>query len=387
MDRSTAVFLSRSPARRMMSRLRFKSSIAAALLAGGLAQLSAQPTALNFKVFGYFQTSFGYHEELDDGIQEKSFSLQQLNLFLQKDLAPNWTAFVNFEFVNSYSSFRNWGAQNLEEAWVSYRRSGQFKLKLGLQIPAFNNLNEIKNKTPLLPYIIRPLAYESSFNEIIALEDFAPARAFVQASGYIPAREVKFDYAVFAGNSPNINSDPRQGQTGVDTTKFFLAGGRFGIRTGNLKLGVSATFDRLDFYRTALHLGYEPSGFRKIPRRRWGGDFSLNAEKWLWESEFIRVTYDDDHPALDFDKEFYYGTFGRQLTERFFAYAGYWVIREHGLPLQGYDLKALTTGAACNISETIFAKAQYGRVRFDSSIFPALANKSNYYFLAISAVF
>jgi len=357
------------------------------LLSGALTQLSAQPAGPGFKVFGYFQTSFGYHEELDDGIREKSFSLQQLNLFLQKDLAPNWTAFVNFEFVNSYSSFRNWGAQNLEEAWVSYRRSEQFKLKIGLQVPAFNNLNEIKNKTPLLPYIIRPLAYESSFNEIIALDDFAPAQAFAQASGFIPARELKFDYAVFAGNSPNVNSDPREGQTGVDTTKFFLAGGRFGIRTGNLKLGFSTTFDHLDFSRAALRLGYVPSGFHDVPRRRWGGDFSLNAGKWLWESEYIRVAYDDDHPDLDLDKAFYYGTFGYEFTERFVAYAGYWRIRENALPVQDYDLIALTAGAAYNINETIVAKTQYGRVHYDSSTFPHRANTSNYYFLAISAVF
>jgi len=200
----------------------FRSSMVAALLSCGLAQLYAQPAGLNLKVFGYFQASVWYEQGLDSLDKEKSFGLQQLNLFLQKDLTPNWRMFVNFEFVNSYSSFRNWGAHNLEEAWVSYRRSEQFNLKLGLQVPTFNNLNEIKNRTPVLPYIIRPLAYESSLNEILSLEEFAPAQAFAQAHGFIPARELKLDYAVFVGNSPNINSDPREGQTGVHARGYRL---------------------------------------------------------------------------------------------------------------------------------------------------------------------
>ncbi len=367
--------------------LYLKIRIYAALLVCGFSSLGAQSDGLNPKVFGYFQSTFGYRKDIGRPVHVKTFSLQQLNLFLQKDLTERWTAFVNFEFVNSYSSFRNWGAQNLEEAWVSFRGSGQFKLKLGLQVPAFNNLNEIKNKTPLLPYIIRPLAYESSFNEIIALEEFTPTQAFAQAYGFIPARKLKLDYAVFIGNSPNINNDVRRGQTGVDTTKYFLFGGRFGIRTNNLKFGISGTIDQIDFYHAAVRLGYDPAQFNRVPRLRLGGDFSLNVRKWLWESEFIRVAYDDEHPIFDFDKEFFYGTLGHDITERFFAYAGYWVIRENARPTQDFDLLALTAGAAYNITETISAKAQYGRVRSKSSIALTMAERANYYYLAMSVVF
>lgn len=367
---------------------RIKSRIGAVmLLIGGFLPLWAQSEAISPKIFGYFQSSFGYRKDIGRPVQVKTFSLQQLNLFLQKDLTTKWTAFVNFEFVNSYSSFRNWGAQNLEEAWVSYRSSDQFKIKLGLQVPTFNNLNEIKNKTPLLPYIIRPLVYESSFNEIIALDEFTPTQAFIQAHGFIPGRNLKFDYAAFIGNSPNINNDPRRGQTGVDTTQYFLFGGRLGIRTNNLKLGISSTIDRVDFFNVAVFLGYEPSKFIRVPRLRLGGDFSLNAGKWLWESEYTRVTYDDDHPLLNLDKEFYYGTLLHELNERLLFYTGYWVTRENTLPVKDFDLFALTVGAACNLSETISTKAQYGRVRSETSLNPSRVERANYYFLAMSVVF
>lgn len=369
--------------------LYLKVRIYTALLACSFSSLWAQADGLNPKVFGYFQSTFGYRKDIGRPVQVKTFSLQQLNLFLQKDFTVRWTAFVNFEFVNSYSSFRNWGAQNLEEAWVSFRGSEQFKLKMGLQVPAFNNLNEIKNKTPVLPYIIRPLAYESSFNEIIALEEFTPTQAFVQAYGFIPARKLKFDYAIFIGNSPNINNDFQRGQTGVDTTRYFLFGGRLGIRTNNLKFGISGTIDQIDFYQVAVFLGYDPAKFNHIPRLRLGSDFSLNVQKWLWESEFIRVTYDDDHPIMNFNKGFFYGTLGRDLTERFFAYAGYWTIRENAQPTQDFDLLALTAGASYNITEAISAKVQYGRVRIESSTASTITDteRSNYYYLAISVVF
>ncbi len=366
---------------------RLKTITLALLLSCGFSPIHAQLAGSDIKVFGYFQASFGYRKDLDSTVENKSFSLQQLNLFLQKELVEKWTIFINFEMVNSFSSFRNWGAHNLEEAWVSYHRSAQFKLKLGLQVPTFNNLNEIKNRTPLLPYIIRPLAYESSFNEIIALDEFAPGRAFVQLHGIIPAKELKIDYAAFAGNSPNINSDPRRGQTGVDTTTLFLVGGRFGLRTGNFKLGVSATYDHLDFSRAALAQRYPSFSFKKVPRLRLGGDFSLNVGNWMWESEFIRVTYDDDHPELDIDKKFYYGTLGYQFTERLLAYGGYWFIGENALPAGDFDVIAPTVGVAYNFSEAIFVKTQYGPVRFETSKPAASETRADYYYLAISVIF
>jgi hypothetical protein len=366
---------------------RLKTITLTLLLLCSISPLQAQFAGSDIKLFGYFQTSFGYRKDINGPVENKSFSLQQLNLFLQKELAQRWTIFINFEMVNSFSSFRNWGAHNLEEAWVSYRRNAQFKLKLGLQVPTFNNLNEIKNKTPLLPYIIRPLAYESSFNEIIALDEFAPGQAFVQLYGFIPAKELKVDYAVFAGNSPNINNDPARGQTGVDTTKLFLVGSRLGLRTSNFKLGVSATYDYLDFSPAAKALGYPPASFKKVPRLRVGADFSLNVEKWTWESEYTQVTYDDNHQDFNADKKFYYGTLGYHFTERFFAYGGYWFIGINGLPIQDLDIIAPTIGAAYNFSDAIFIKAQYGPVRFETSKPIASKNRADYYYLAISVIF
>src|SRR3990172_1998805 len=225
------------------------------LLVINCSTLLAQNDNSNLKIFGYFQNTLihetGYKTVFDSEPDKNSFSLQQLNLFFQKEVASKWRAFINFEFVNNFSSSRRWGSANLEEAWISYRLNPKFNLKFGLLLPIFNNLNEIKNRTPLLPYIIRPIAYETSFESFIPVDEFLPSRAFVQMYGFLPVNNLKFDYAVYLGNSPNVNADPEIGQTGVDTTNTFLLGGRIGLRYKELKIGFSATRDNVNGDREA----------------------------------------------------------------------------------------------------------------------------------------
>ena len=169
----------------------------------------AQEEETPIKIFGYFQNSFQHWTTFEERPRQNSFSLQQLNVFFQKDLGPDWTAFVNFEFLNNFSSGRQWGSAKLEEVWIKYRANMKFNLKLGLLVPTFNNLNEIKNRTPLLPYIIRPLAYETSFGAFIPIEILTPVQGFAQVYGFLPTGEAKVDYAVYLGNSPNINNHPK----------------------------------------------------------------------------------------------------------------------------------------------------------------------------------
>jgi len=367
--------------------IRFKTAIFIAALVIYGSPAWSQTTDSNIKTFGYFQISFNHQKDIQTRNEVNSFQVQQLNLFLQKNLTSKWTAFVNFEFLNSYSSFRNWGAHSIEEAWVGYRGSNQFKLKLGLQVPTFNNLNEIKNRTPLLPYIIRPLVYESSFNEIIAIDEFVPARAFVQTYGFIPWGDTKIDHAFFIGNSPNINSDRRRGQTGTDTSDTFLFGGRLGLRLPNLKAGVSVTFDNQDFSDVADSLNYPRARFRRMPRIRLGGDFSFNAGRFSGEAEIIRVTYDDDHPVFNGDKEFFYGTLGYSISEKLFLYGSYWAAGEKFLPFGDRDFNVETAGISFALFDSLVLKAQYARAEISATQPDREELDLNYYALALSAVF
>ena len=301
---------------------RLKGIILLSTLLIVLTDTFAQSGEWPIEIFGYFQSKFQYQTIREDEPEQTSFSLQQLNLFFQKELAQHWTAFVNFEILNNFSSSRQTGAINLEEAWLRYSSSEKFNLKLGLLLPIFNNLNEIKNRTPLLPYITRPLIYETSFGEIVEVEEFLPARAFVQTYGFITFGQAKLDYAFYVGNSPNIdNESDRRLITGIDTTDTFLAGGRVGVRFKELKFGLSATHDKTNrFQGFELFFGGPPSRFIEVPRIRFGGDLSYNLGQFSFEGEFVTLTYDEDAAELDFDKKFFYGTLGYHITERLFAY-------------------------------------------------------------------
>ncbi|MGH7599883.1 MAG: porin [bacterium] len=331
----------------------------------------AQREDTPLRIFGYFQNSLQHWTAFANHPAQNSFSLQQLNLFLQKDFSRNWTAFVNFEALNNFSSSRRWGALNLEEAWVKYSANMKFNLKLGLQIPIFNNLNEIKNRTPLLPYVIRPLVYETSFGEFFPIDDFVPARAFVQAYGFLPAGETKFDYAAYLGNSPNINADPQRGQTGVDTTTTFLSGGRVGIRYRELKFGLSATYENTNnFIDLADSLGRQPAALQDLPLTRLGGDLSYNVANFSFESEFIIVDVHSGISELKLALNFYYATLGYHFTNELFGYGSYWITDVHASLLfprreqvQDENLRVSTMGISYDLNDRIRLKGQFTRVR------------------------
>jgi hypothetical protein len=353
----------------------------------GLNPLFAQLGESPIKIFGYFQNEFEYQKGTGETEEpnENSFALQQLNLFFQKDIGQNWTALINFEIINSFSSLYQRGGFRLEEAWVRYRASRQFNLKLGLQIPIFNNLNEIKNRTPLMPYTIRPLAYETAFSESIEVEEYAPSSAYIQVYGFIPSDELKFDYAVYLGNTPNIMSLSGSGRSGLDTTSSVLIGGRFGIRYKELKLGISATRDIVNYFERSgwdTLLNISPNKFKDIQRVRLGGDLSFNYENFTFESEYIRVTYDYDISGFNTDRKFYYATLGCHTTENLFMFLSYWAMTENWPPYTVYfknenteHLKYITPniGVSFNINDRIILKAHYALVKLTSSnknIFP-----------------
>ncbi len=328
---------------------------------------NAQTGEAPIRVFGYFQNTFQYQRYTTRDREQDSFIMQQMNLFFQKDLGRNWTALVNFELLNSFSSSRRWGAFNLEEAWVRYRAGRQFNMKLGLQIPVFNNFNEIKNRTPIIPYIIRPLIYETSFRENIAVDEYAPQSAYIQFYGFIPGGDVKIDYAVYLGNSPNITTIEQKGVSGIDSTTALLLGGRIGIRYKNLKAGLSLTRDGSNAFKGAEMVFGGPAGrFINIPRVRFGSDLSYEYERIDVSAEFINVSYRENIPAFEFEKEFYYGTIGAQLTDDLYGFFSYWKTKETVMNFI-VEVVVPNVGFRFNLTDRITIKLHYAPVQVEST--------------------
>jgi hypothetical protein len=366
------------------------------------ANLNSQTSESPLKLFGYFQNSFQHWTSFREQQLHNSFSLQQLNIFLQKDLTKHWTAFINLEFLNNFSSNRQWGAANLEEAWIKYRYSMKFNIKLGLQIPIFNNFNEIKNRTPLIPYIVRPLVYETSFSDFIPVDEFVPARAFIQTYGFFPFGLTKVDYAVYLGNSPNINNLSEGGQTGIDTTTTFLVGGRVGLRYRELKFGFSSSYEKDNKYMDyAEAIGKGRFEFEELPKWRLGGDLSYNYKKLFFEGEFISVDLEEGTPDMELALDFYYFTLGYNFTDYFLIYGSYWVMDSYifisdniNRSSQDGDILTLNLGLSYDLNDRIRLKGQFARVKNSEEFFLMHENiveikKDNFsvYALAVSVFF
>ena len=247
------------------------------------------------EVFGFFQAKYSYIPEYEFAKAQNSFNIQQMNIMFRNDLGQDFSAFINLQLLNSFNTEQMWGTMNLEEAWVKYQPSEELSIKGGLLIPAFNNMNEIKSKTPLLPYIFRPFIYESSISSIIYAEDFVPERAFLQIGGTKTVEQLKLDYAAYVGNSePAYMTTGNLGATpaGSDTTTFKMVGGRVGIRTGNIKAGVSATYDRKKSIKEVYTGIVVP--MNNAPRVRIGGDLSFKVAGFSFESELIYVKISPD---------------------------------------------------------------------------------------------
>lgn len=260
--------------------------------------ITSLPGQEDLTIFGYFQSTFQYGrtkfsmENQTLGVSEKteteskSFLLQQLNVFFRKNIAADFSIWVNFEFTNSFSSARKWGTFSLEEAWLRYRQSNQFMLKAGLLIPKFNSLNEVKNRTPYLPYIFRPLVYESSFSDVVGnLEDYVPHRAYLQGYGEIDiTHDAALEYTLYVGDAEaDFHADadtPYALQTGVDTTMIFLLGGRLGVSTRDFRFGTSVTLDKDNL---------SEAGLGSVRRVRIGGDLSVMVSRLTLEGEVIFV--------------------------------------------------------------------------------------------------
>lgn len=371
--------------------------VVALLVTAGVAptSVSAQAGESDLRVYGYLQASF-YHQRIDDypTFDNNSFTVQQLDIMLQKDLGRRWSSFVDLLWTNNYSSFRNAGTFDLEQAWVRYRRSYFLNVKMGLLIPRFNYLNEIKNKMPVLPYIIRPIVYETSFQEDVWLDEYVPQRAYVQVYGYAPVDEYKIEYAAYVGNSPNINSAPPN-QTGLDTTKTFLVGGRIGVRHPLFEVGVSATHDKVNYLRGVDDMVTPPLQFENVSRVRLGADASLEFRNFSLRGEFIDVNYDDDHPIVDVDKRFYYGTLGYRFSNQVFVYGTYWFL-EQGLvqrtPPNDYltatwSMKIPGGGVAYPMSDRITFKGAYARGVQKWSKPGLQENSFDFFTVAVSVMF
>jgi len=370
-------------------------------------------TAQDVNVFGFFQGMASYNTSStityfpSKSVAENSVSnlvLQQANLFVSSTINDQFSAFVNLEFANNYSSVKGWGTFSLQEIYLKYQYNNLLKAKVGAFLPKFNNLNEIYNRTPLLPYILRPIIYETSLWGIINVEDFLPQRAFLQVYGTARANKLMFDYSVFVGSPEdsyiaadgyNPTNDPYP-ISGWEAFDYKTVGGRIGLRYSTLNFGVSTTFDKDRQYDVQLSMNpaapvYQDLG--DISRMRLGADLQYSLGGFNLSAEAISVTHtlsDLQKQSLEvwsqpqipgfsnsykkgnsLDKLFYYVTLGYEFSN-YFVFGNYsYLSDKFDATLSGETgtgLRNYMVGGGYKVNSSVVLKLQYTTYIFETDL-------------------
>jgi hypothetical protein len=353
-----------------------RTIVLAAVLLGVPLLAAGQTNGNGLDIFGYCQATFDNSWETSQIMQMPShtvarntFILQQANLFFRRQFGSQFTSFVNLEFTQSYSSSRGWGSFRVEEAWMRYEVSRSFSVKAGLLIPVFNNLNEVKNRMPLMPYIVRPVVYESVAAGAANSDEFVPQSAFVQIQGEFHMEDVIFDYALYTGNGdPTMTTSTDRTLSyligGTDTTSAKMIGGRLGGRIGKIKGGVSFTYDRANLSMI---------GLSSVPRRRFGVDVSLQFSPISLDAELIAVKKQLDesqmrqfafvgmmNPMLGTEPKsfFAYTMLTYDINDQWYTFVGYEYDEFHKSSIT----KGYMAGGGFRPIDQIVIKAQYLRL-------------------------
>ena len=155
-------------------------------------------------------------------------------------------------------------------------------------------------------------------------------------------------------------------------------GGRLGVRRGDLKAGVSGTYEETNGLTVfATELGMPAMKLEDRPKVRYGADFSYGQGSWWFNSEYIVADFDTGTPRLELDLDFYYWTLGYNLSEQLLAYITYWDTEAHQVVESSTtspedevheDIRVYSAGASYSVGERIRLKAQYARVIDDDRL-------------------
>jgi hypothetical protein len=234
---------------------------------------------------------------VSDEKSKTTFEIQEADLFFQKNITPSISALVNMQLTNNYSQEKSWGTFNMDEAWVKFSPYRALNIKVGKIVPMFNTFSQIKSKYPLIPYLLRPLIYESTISSLLDFGAWVPEHAFLQINGTIPISKVKLEYAVFGGNSEfTLNSKTSYYPSGFDTTNYKSGGGRIGIKALGVTLGISGSYDytRNDAVNKTIASLPASLGLSKlgaVPRSRFGCDFNYSGFGITADFEYIFSKY------------------------------------------------------------------------------------------------
>jgi len=368
-------------------------------------------------VFGYFQpyyTSFSNEygppgpPTGEENFSYNTLGIGQLNLFFQRPIGENFTAFVNFEYVNNFSTGNGFGTYSIQEAYFLWDYKDFLRVKFGMVIPKFNAMFQIYNRTPLLPYLNRPKLYEASTGNLVDIFDILPQKALIHIDGFVPTSVANFDYALYISgptngfiSSPKNDMIPGYVPFGQSAVKYVGLGGRVGITSGPVKAGVSFSTDvenkrhyladvankYISYMEDSVAQVYlnDPTNLGDLNRIRIGADVTITLGDLTIAGEFLQTNTDvsasnqtilNQWNANDsyyigkgFNKLFYYASATYDISPEAYLFAMYDFLDDKADPfyfgIEGYY--GISGGGGYHVNENVVLKAQFTRnqARYD----------------------
>ncbi len=353
-----------------------------AFLIFSVSDVLAQDDEFKLNIFGNIATNFyGFTKNnapyLSNGNLKATFLLQQANLYFSGNVASDWKYFVEFTF-QAESGPANQIMFHAHQAWVEYRPSDEFGLRIGRTLCPFGFFNAVHSRPALYWMVFRPMPYEETgltSDEIEGMRsEFSNG---LMVSGALPLTSgVKLDYGAYVGNTENVNGF----QYDLSSTKKF--GGRLAVRSEYITVGISPVFNNIvavdnQAQRNSTLIAVD--GTFKL------GNFTLIGEYVNAARSFSALAGSTGFNARNYTEHtdnFFFASLGYDVNERWLVFAGIESFSTNN-PSSSYVNKAQTSvdaGVNFRPSDRILLKAEISHHLFNT------ATRPTYQSLGMSAV-
>lgn len=345
-------------------------------------EMCAQDDEFKVNIFGNVVSNFyaftkNNEPYLQNGNLKSTFLLQQANLYLSGNVASDWKYFIEFTF-QAESGPSTQAMFHAHQAWVEYRPSDEFGLRIGRALCQFGLFNAIHSRPALYWMVFRPLPYEETHLTSDEVEGMrSEFNNGLMVSGVLPVSSgVKIDYNAYVGNTENVNGL----QYDLSSTKKF--GARVAVRTENITLGISPAFNNIS---AVDDVAQRNSFLLALDATVKLGNFTLISEYVSAARTYSALPGTTGYNSRNYvnnTDQFIFTSLGYELNEKWLVFGGFESFWTNN-PASAYVNKAQTSldlGANFRASERILLKADISHHLFTTTARPT------YQSLALSAV-
>lgn len=287
-------------------------------------KMQAQDDEFKLNIYGYTAAKFAAYTPNNEpllnsqGKVRTTFSMFQTGLFLSGNVSSDWKYLVELQVQNDFSFQQLIGQNFIHQAWIEYRPTDAFGVRIGTSLAPFGYFNVIHSRPSLYWIIERPVVYQEQ--ELIGDIELVRAEfANLMASGALRlSDDAKLDYSLQVANTNRL------GHFGFDISATKQLSSRIALRTDAVTFGVSGAANVIEAVDSVAQSNKTClAGDLQV---RLGGFSLLSEVIWVYKTfegvpearNFRRSNYEADHTHLSA-----FAFLGYDISEQWLAYVGY----------------------------------------------------------------